>query len=185
MTSATVGEVVEIDSAVDEAACVVDWALLTSNVVDASATDVGSNVVKSVAADEMPDIVGPAVVISTDADALADSVVSTSVTCVTADVSTDEPGVDTVTSGKTELPVETLVDSVAVTLSVDILLAVDSVVVESIASDVPDWVVISKVVLSTVYVVISATVDNEAVVSGDLTEGPGKQYKSRAFIPPW
>ena len=63
-------------------------------------------------------------------------------------------------------------DSAAVTLSVDISVALDSVVVESVASDVVDWVVSSKVELSKVDVVLSATVDIDTVVSWDVTAEP-------------
>ena len=63
-------------------------------------------------------------------------------------------------------------DSAAVTLSVDISVALGSVVVESVASDVVDWVVSSKVEVSKCDVVLSATVDIDTVVSWDVTAGP-------------
>ena len=54
----------------------------------------------------------------------------------------------------------------------DISVALGSVVVESVASDVVDWVVSSNVELSKCDVVLSATVDTDTVVSWDVTAGP-------------
>ena len=161
VTSTTVAEAVTVDSAVmlsvaaDEAADIVGWELVVSDDTDVPVTDVGSSVVEPVAADEPPDILDSAVLSSTDADAEADSVV------------------DMVTSGDAVLlPVETW-DSGEVTPSVDMSVVVDSLIVVAVTSRVDADVVSATVVPDPVPVLISPTVDIEALCVWEVTAEPG------------
>ena len=162
--STTVGEAVAVDSTMlasvtaDGVADIVGCAVVTSNEIDVSPTDVGSNVVTSDAAYELPDIVNSVVLSSAD-DVLVNLIVATPVLAsVIVDVAIDTAGWVVVTSADATLPAET-VDSGEVTLSVDLSVAIDSMIAVSEVSDTAACVVRSWVVLAAVAVVMSATVD--------------------------